>query len=224
MIIIIGDSWGVGEYDKTGNLNGPGFGQYLMLHNDVVNLSKGAGSNSMSLHHLKNFISRFTVNENDRIFWIVTCPTRCVNLQYFIESERSILELSHDLLETSLDQAQRLCEHYNVTIDLIGGLCDLPALDTTTRPGLKIQIPSWGRFIDSNYVTSMIDPDWWISFGEILKTQKSQRLSEWVSISQTLISKHHSMSAIFKTDGYHPDRSAHRALRDYFYPDHAHML
>ena len=83
MIIISGDSWGVGEWGtdpatkEKFTITGPGIGQLFSMHGKVINLSEGGCSNSDQLRYFRNFLKRFTVAQDDVFYWIVSDPIRC---------------------------------------------------------------------------------------------------------------------------------------------------
>lgn len=54
MIIIAGDSWSLGEWDKQGQLSHPGLGGFLQEANyKVWNVGLGGGSNNQTIHRLE---------------------------------------------------------------------------------------------------------------------------------------------------------------------------
>lgn len=221
MIIIIGDSWGVSEWDKKCNLGGPGFGQYLMLHDQVINLSLGDGSNTQAITRLENLLNRFRTSVDDRIFWIVTCPSRCASMKYFLESDLGILATSRDLMHKSFSRMNAIIERHRIKIDIIGGYSDLCDEDISLYSNLHISVPSWCRLVDNKFPTSLINPTWWIDFGSEIRANRVDLLQEWTELSDSIIQKQKAMRKIFTTDGYHPDRHGHKILRDYFYPEFA---
>lgn len=219
MIIIIGDSWGVGEWDENCNLSGPGFGQYMMLHDTVVNFSLGAASNTQALDRLEDLLNRFSANHQDTFYWIVTCPARCSNIEAFLESTQGILDTATYYLKMALDRAQKISSKNNILINLIGGLCDLDRIDVAHYPNLRLRVLSWGRLITKDYVTGLIDPVWWPELGERIKRSRPDLLKEWVDLSDQIISRQRCWKQIFTTCGCHPDRHGHLILRDHLYPE-----
>ena len=78
MIIIIGDSWGVGEWESSGGLSGPGLAQYVSFFTPTVNFSRPGASNADHLHLITEFLTHYTPQSDDVCYWIVTDPERCV--------------------------------------------------------------------------------------------------------------------------------------------------
>lgn len=194
-----------------------------MLHDRVVNLSVGAGSNTTCLNRLDDFLLKYRLDEKDTIYWIVTCPTRCSNgPQYFLQSRESIIDTAKVLLYRALDRGNKLAKLHNIHLQLIGGLCDLDWLSADCWTNINIRVPSWSQLIESNQLTSIINPAWWSEFGSILKQCQSDKLPEWLEISAKIIARHRAWNRIFTTDGHHPDRFGHLLLRDHLYPEWQH--
>ena len=218
MIIIIGDSWGVGEWDKNFNLSGPGFGQYLMLHDRVVNLSVGGGSNTQSLDRLSEFLSKFQADEYDTFYWIVTCPSRCINIRDHLALSESLEQVFLNSLFQSLARAQCMAQEHSIQINLIGGLCDLDNVNISEFYRLDAKVPSWGSLLYDKYASSPMYPDNWPEIGEIIKKSYPYHLQSWNTIADAIIEKNQSWRRIFHTDGFHPDREGHKKLHNHLYP------
>ena len=221
MIIIIGDSWGVGEWDKDCNLSGPGFGQYLMLHDRVVNLSAGGGSNTQSLDRLCKFLDKFNPDEYDTFYWIITCPSRCIDIRDHLPLTKSLEQVFLETLHKSMHRAQCIAQHYGIQINLIGGLCDLDNVNMVEFDRLDIKVPSWGSLSHDQYATSPVYPMHWPEIGELIRKSYPHHLQSWNSIADIIIKKNEILNRIFHTDGYHPDRHGHKILHDHLYPEWA---
>lgn len=224
MIIIIGDSWGVGEWDRTG-LSGPGIGQYLMLHDQVINLSVGAASNSLCLDRLQYLLDRYSVDPYDSIYWIVTCPTRCWRdfsclIQTEIGLRNQVLLHMHSLFE----RADQLAGKHNAKINLIGGLCDIDELDVGRYANLQIVIGSWGRLIDESYETDLLAPADWHTLGIAIRTQRPDLFQEWMCMTDRILAKQACQRRLFSKDACHPDRFHHRMLHHHLWPEWKHKL
>jgi len=221
MIIIIGDSWGVGEWDKDYNLSGPGFGQYLMLHARVVNLSVGSGSNTQSLDRLSEFLNKFQADEYDTFYWIVTCPGRCIDLSDHLPLTKSLEQVFLDSLFQSLARAQCMAQEHSIQINLIGGLCDLDDIDIAEFDRLNAKVPSWGSLLIDKYITCSMYPENWPELGKTIKKSYPYHLQSWNTIADKIIAKNHCWQGIFTTDGAHPTRHGHKILHDHLYPEWA---
>jgi len=218
MIVITGDSWGVGEYSKTYQLSGPGFADYLAINNTVVNLCKGDQSNTQSIIQLETFLYKLNPRldlRNDTFYLIVTDPIRCVNLPV-TDSLKTTMSTA---LYESLAHANEISYVYNIKLKLIGGLCDLNNIDITEFHNLEMAVPSWCQLLMNNYNASLHgDIGRWTKLGDEIAD-----LSEWSDIADELNNKFKSWDELkdtfFTTCGHHPDRNGHLALRDYLYPD-----
>jgi len=221
MIIIIGDSWGVGEWDKDCNLSGPGFGQYLMLHDRVVNLSVGGGSNTQSLDRLSEFLSKFQADGYDTFYWIVTCPSKCIDIHDHLPSSKSLEQVFLDSLFQSLARAQCIAQEHSIQINLIGGLCDLDGVDIAEFDRLNAKVPSWGSLLIDKYITCSMHPTNWSEIGKTIKKSYPHHLQSWNTIADKIIAKNRCWQGIFTTDGTHPTRHDHIILHDHLYPEWA---
>jgi hypothetical protein len=224
MIIIIGDSWGVGEWgvdpitQHPCSLVGPGIGQLLMIHNQVVNLSVGNGSNAESLHRLETFLSKYRADESDTIYWIITCPMRGIDLNELIQQPQGITANIHSILDRLFSKADQLAQNNNIHIKLIGGLCDLDDIDINQYSNLEMCVVSWGKLLDDSYATSLLwDVD---QLGKMVRAARPNLLPEWLDLANQVINKTRIMKMIPKYFvAAHPSRLAHRILRDHLYPD-----
>ena len=224
MIIIIGDSWGVGEWGTQDNeycLTGPGIGQYLSLHNRVVNLSVGACTNTQALYRLEDFLNRYRHDEDDIFYWIVTDPKRCIRDEDVVDSTVGLKTTLQLTLLKSINQAQAIAKERGITIKLIGGLCDLNPDCIGHCDNLEIVVPSWGQLVDPRYAASIFWVDRWDTIGEIVHKRRPELTEEWLDITKLINAKQATMWAAFDNRDWHPNRLAHRQLRDYFYPQYS---
>ena len=221
MIIIIGDSWGVGEWNGKCDINGPGFGQYLMLHKQVINLCVGSASNTQSIQRLSSMLKKLQIDEHDTIYWIVTCPSRCSNIYDHLQGQKSLQQIFHENLFASFDSAQKIAKTYSTQINLIGGLCDLNSLDIRCFDRLCVKVPSWCSLLCDTYPSSFISPSDWSDVGKIIKKYHQQHLTEWHDIADIITAKDRKWNLMFTTDGAHPDRFGHKVLHNHLYPEWA---
>jgi hypothetical protein len=227
MIIIVGDSWGVGEWGIENNeysLTGPGLGQYLMLHDQVVNLSQPGSSNSQALFRLDQFLNSYHCGEHDTFYWIVTDPQREItDVAKISDWDIGLEQKIQNILLELLDQANTIAIKHDINLNLIGGLCDLNTDWCNFYSNLNISVPSWTKFINSNHPESIL---WgcnnqWINLGEFIKQHCPTLLEEWLRLSDLIVKKEKSLWLTYKNRDYHPDRSAHIKLRNYLYPEHS---
>ena len=229
MIIIIGGSWAVGEYNKQNELNGPGFGHYMMLHDQVINLGVGGSTDFQCLQRLEVFLQKFHFDSaQDIIYWVVNSPP-FVN-QNLLESNKTLTENALESMKELFQHANQICKLHHASINLIGGLCDLGEISYLVTDRLSVKVDSWGKLIDENYYTSWLTPNssTWSNLGNLLKSNRQDYLEEWIQISDKILKKELSWKKLqnkgFGTDGIHPDRYGHRILRDYLYPEWARKI
>lgn len=213
MIIIIGDSWGLGEWssDNTNGirLSGPGIGNYLSLHDKVINLSVGGGSNTDSLDRLELLFEQFTPDPFDEFFWIVTCPSRCFTQFY----NTSFTDYAEQHLYKAFNRANTIAHNMCINIELIGGVCDLISDYVEHFECLKLRVPSWGKLIDSSYPSAPYAP--------------SPEILNKFNIETDVIDNLEKKYKFWKNSNYfpdngHPNSIAHKLLQDYIFPDWSH--
>ena len=227
MIIIMGCSWGVGEWGTNNELTGPGIGQYFSLHGKVINLSEGGSSNTRQLNYLKDLLCKFTPGVDDTFYWIITDPVRCYidsdTLDQILSDHTSIKTVIESKLDTVLKEINQVAIDHNIHINLIGGLCDLDTVDVSNYKKLTITVPSWGKLLDSAYSSSLYCDDYMEELGTIIRPFGSQVVDEWQQVSDQALQKRASMYRLFdnklSNDKYHPNRHAHKILRDFLAPE-----
>jgi hypothetical protein len=135
------------------------------------------------------------------------------------------LSAHKQLLDQTFDAANNIAKDHDITINLIGGLCDLDQTKINYS-NLEIRVPSWGRLLNPDYYTwpGLPTKDFWEQVGELARSKKqnSSLLQEWLDLSDHHLRKtrcwHSMKDRYFSTDGSHPDRHAHLALRNHLYP------
>jgi len=225
MIVILGDSWGVGEWGVDDNncycLTGPGISQYISMHDTVINLSVGAGSNTESLNRLENLLKKYRIDAFDTIYCIVTDPLRCLTSMQPTKFQTSIAYKVGSLLNNFLSRANDIGKQHQTVINLIGGLCDLNSIDILNYSYLNIAVPSWGKLLDKNYNASWYSySNTWDLIGNNCTTSASKL--EWINLTKLCDDKTFSMKKLFITNSNHPDRYDHRVLRDFLFPNWKH--
>lgn len=215
MIVILGDSWGVAEFSKGGQISGPGIGNYISLHERVINLSVGASSNTEALNRLSELFEQFNPAPNDRFFWIVTCPSRCIkDLSFF--NNKNLQNVIEEKLYDIINRANNLAKQYCIQIELIGGLCDLVDVDFEYFENIKIVVPSWGKLLDINYPACGFAPRLEVfehaTHNYKVLSDLEAKLNFWDN------------SKYFFPDKAHPNRDAHKILRDYLFPQWTHKF
>lgn len=234
MIIITGDSWGIGEWglDDTGSgvaITGPGVAQLISLHNKSgsVNLSQGGGSNTIAIKKLAKFLLKFTPDENDIFYWIVSDPTRCVTPSEFLNNCSSLETKALAILDNTLKVANAIGKKYNIKINLIGGLCDLDQKIVKKYDNLILTAPSWLSLINENYTPCIFsNSGQWMDIAEIIPSNRYDLKEEFISIANLLSLKAQFVvnnPKYFNGTDDHPNRYGHRVLKDYLYPEYSHI-
>jgi len=226
MIVILGDSWGVGEWGKNNSITGPGIGQYFNLYGKVINLSEGGCSNTEQLIYFKNLLEKFTPEQHDVFYWIVTDPVRCFARQNKITDlliDQSTLETAiRSTLDRFLNNVNTIAQQHSIKINLIGGVCDLDTVDISKYSNLTIKVPSWGKLLDNTYASSIYDAGHIMNLGLLIKSTRPDLLDEWHLIADLAIKKADSWKQLFNkklsNDSSHPNRYGHSILSDLLYP------
>lgn len=228
MKIIVGDSWGVGEWGTNHGsyeITGPGFAQYLSLRDQVCNLSVGGASNADCVARLEAFLQRYHLAPSDQVFFVVTDPKRHL-LQpaltnWVLDCTGTLHEKITVMLHNQLQTIDDLASHYSVRIQLIAGFIDLVGLDWSQYPHLDVFVDSWIRLHVPSYQPSILNKTWWPEIGEIVKTHRSDLLEEWICLGEHISRRWAAMNShvLFqeqavttRTDGLHPTRYSHQQL------------
>jgi hypothetical protein len=238
MIIISGDSWGVGEWGtdpKTKEkytLTGPGIGQLFSLHGKVINLSEGGCSNTEQLRYFRSLLKKFKPDQHDIFYWIVTDPVRCLannnNISKLLIDQPTLETAIRSRLDSFLNAVNTIAEQHNININLIGGVCDLDTVDISNYNRLTIKVPSWAKLLDDTYASSIFDARYMTTVGKLVKDTRPELLEEWHAISDLTLKKEIGMTRLFQNnlsdDLLHPNRYGHRILRDLLAPTYSYKF
>jgi hypothetical protein len=230
MIIVAGDSWGVGSWSRSQHnqgarfLTGLNFATLASLHNDLgaVNLCSGGTTLQEALGRYERFLDRYTPDHSDTFYWILTNPLRNINLDD-IKTCITIDQAANDILSDNLQKANLLAYKHKIKINLIGGLCDLDPNLVNGLDHLVCAVPSWCQLIDKECVKSILGPDTnWEKIGEYIKKHRLDLLDEWLSFSDVMLIKnkfYKKHPTYFKYGDSHPSTEANKLLKDYLYPE-----
>jgi hypothetical protein len=230
MIIVAGDSWGVGSWSFSRHnrgaysLTGTNFTALMSLHNDlgVVNLSGAGGTLQQAVSRYKIFLNRYTPDISDTFYWILTDPLRGIDLNT-IKTWTTIEQAANNILKDVLQKANVLAEEHKIKINLIGGLCDLDTALINDFDNLVCAVPSWRRLLNKDCTTSMFyDSGHWQDIGKYIKEHRLDLMDEWLTLSNFVILKYKFFEKhpkYFNTNDTHPTPAAHQVLRDYLYPE-----
>ena len=156
MIFIAGDSWGEGYYqtDPASGAKWPGFHHYWIKNNQrAVNISHGGNSNHQTLSELQVYLTNKRNHNRLRVIVWLTCVLR----DY--PTDHDVGDIDHWVYrhyENIFDRCTSLAHQHRCTIELLGGLGDIPRLfphKITDR--VQIRLHSVPAFIDNNYQFEM---------------------------------------------------------------------
>ena len=212
-ILIIGDSWGCGEWrwsrPGVGGPVHPGLELYLKEYGcDVTNLSVGGSSNSEILDRLNDCIK--INNSYDVIIWFQTDPLRDLqpyadNIEIFKKDKEDFI-LVHDEL---LDSIYAKFNSLNLPIYCLGGTTKLNLELLKKYPNLHPVIPSIIEMFGEVHIR-IWPSSTWIKDPQVLK-----------SLSHSLVDYLHSecnpklSQEWFHPDGKHPNRKAHKKIFEF---------
>jgi hypothetical protein len=231
MIIINGDSWGVGEWSVDVTITGHGITEYFLCRSSVINLSKGGSSLKEQITEFENFADRFTFVPDDEIYWIITDPLRAwryTNDQFPLGEivigddpfkDTTIDQFVRNNLIQELRQIDDIAVKKNIyKIMLIGGLCDLTSIDMSSFEKLKIEVLSWGKLLESTYNESLYNETFMLQLIPYLKT--TEHVKEWNQLVDETLAKRQSQMLIADNNlsndsGWHPNSAGHQILFNY---------
>jgi|688.fasta_scaffold374901_2 hypothetical protein len=230
MIIIAGDSWGVGSWSfpqhnrNAYSLTGTNFATLASLHNDLgaVNLCGANGQLHHAIDRYKIFLNRYTPDISDTFYWILTDPLRGIDLDT-IKTWTTIEQAANDILKDVLQKANVLAEEHKIKINLIGGLCDLDTALINDFDNLVCAVPSWCQLLNKNYTKSIFfDSGNWPEIGKYIKKHRLDLMDEWLTVSNLVLRKYYFYNKhpiYFNRHDTHPTPAAQKVLKDYLYPE-----
>jgi hypothetical protein len=156
-IVLVGDSWGCGEWDNTAFAAPchPGLTEYLSDQYVVKNLSRSGNSLWQICYTLESFLDRIGDEKETAYVVIQTDAMREQNCQDFdvnymesCQTANSLLMVYQMLLEKFYFKLQNIGDRYNITIHLIGGLCDVFTEGVAGLNRINVLCSSWVSLID----------------------------------------------------------------------------
>ena len=205
-IVIVGDSWGCGEWgfvDGTYNVTHLGLEEYLVDYGcKVYNLSKGGASNRYSINQLFKFLKLLNP---DIIFWFQTDSMRDLrpyNKSSFPQTVADLIKCQHGLIKKTYEQLNSL----GVKIHCIGGTVKLsPTI--TNYPNLISCIDSVIEFFGGT------SPEFWVSDWIQCENLISH---EFLAELYTMLNTNKYLpKEWFYPDGNHPNRFAHQKIFEF---------
>jgi len=200
-IVIIGDSWGCGEWsdDMPYRVTHCGLAQYFTDRGcNVTNLSKPGGSNKDMVTAL---IATLPIYNPHYVFWLQTDPIRDLrpyDQETFPKSSSELTEMGRDLLENTYAELNDI----GVKIHCMGGVTNLEK-SIEKYPNLIPIIPSIIQMFNGPKV------DFWISDWI---NSPNLRLNDDFLLELENHPIHILPKEWFFPDGVHPNREAHRKI------------
>lgn len=200
MIVIIGDSWGRGEWRGCEITHG-GLGQYLVdAGRPVTNLSRGNGQNDEAMHDLEDYLAHNTTP--DAVIWFVTCPLR-TSLHRIYDNP---IDWAHRQLITAFGYLDQMALRYQTQIYVIGGLCDIPP-EIVQQPydRVTVIIDSVSAMLISNFPRTV--------FGDVKELHRIKSTEQALDIAHQIEQKYNQYDqSDFFPDGGHPNQQAHQMI------------
>ena len=216
-IVIIGDSWGCGEWLNSSKVVHTGLEYFLSEYGcNVVNLAVGASSNSIQICNLLNYLKD---NDNtdsiDCIIWFQTDPIRDLgpyNQEFFPQSVSELVEAGKKLLEKSYKKLNNI----GITVYCLGGVAKLED-SINNYPNLVPVIPSIIEMFGG------VQPEYWVGawvdtvklrdefLTELESVPPLKSLEDWANLLPR---------QWFYPDGSHPNRDAHYKIFQHIINQH----
>jgi len=224
-IIIIGDSWGAGEWDCNNNVIHNGLAEYIKNDGyNVYNLSLPGSGNSAISYYLESFIKCNQMIKIDKIFVIQSEYSRDWDIAEQRSKVDSIKELEIYSLMRFYRKLSEIISTYNASaVYVIGGVADsLPEMYFKQIENIFLICQSWTNLIingDNNIKTPVYS--WYNQYSEdIINMFKdsSQSKKDIVNLLENAEQRYKLLSLsrkYFWPDGTHPNRIGHQILFDY---------
>jgi hypothetical protein len=211
-ILIIGDSWGCGEWEmsdaKVYSVVHPGLELYLKEYGcDVTNISAGDSSNHNIFNRLHEHMQKN--NSYDVILWFQTDPLRSLrpyaaNIEIFKKNKEDFILAHDELLDSIYDKFNSM----DLPIYCLGGTTKLNLTLLEKYPNLYPVIPSIIEMFGEAHVK--IWPSDWIRTPQVLESLSHSTVDYLYSECNLNLSKEW-----FFPDGRHPNRKAHKKIFEY---------
>jgi len=166
-LVLIGDSWGCGEWKHVGNgsieLNHPGMQEYLPYN--TVNISVGGASNWDILYSMFNYMNQS--HHLDQTYSVIVFQTDLmrtsfaekfdVDIDEQVQKASSIEQLYTNLAEIFYIKISNFSKQFNVPVYIVGGLSDVDANAFSLYNNKEnIICNSWISLLYKDHVPSVI--------------------------------------------------------------------
>jgi hypothetical protein len=177
-LLIVGDSWGCGEWTHSGDhqlvVNHPGMEEYLGKHFKIVNLSRGYASNWQTCYALWNYLNTRVNDSELKILVLQTDAFRSalheryhIDLDGIYSQSKNLFHFYEQLIELFYFKLNGIAQQFNTSICLSGGFTDL---HTGILPNFDKLVPvctSWINLLDQRHIPSIIplriDPKFFVT-------------------------------------------------------------
>lgn len=226
MVIFIGGSWGVGEWDYH-QLTGPSVVNFFSEQEVTLNLCRSSTGAAAHLDSLTKFLTKYKHDYYDVFYWLVHNPLVDVPVEEIYSGADTLNSGVHNLLVKQLTQANKIANEYDILINLVGASCDLDSIDMSQFNRLLLKVPSWGKLLIPEYPTSIFahQADHLTDLKLALEQHRPDLLEEYYKIGSMAFKKRRCMQKnenMFQS--FHPTSLGHLKLRDYLCSDEAFQL
>jgi hypothetical protein len=233
MILIVGDSWSLGEWKKM-SISHCGFAQYLSDAGHLVcNIGTGGGWNGLSVSRLDSFLQSNTFSL-DKITHIFVFQTEWIRDEVNSFSTLSVEQDHHYNYQTLKDRIMSRFYHnlshigktVGKKIFLIGGVSDTIWLDKFSQeyPNLEIVCQSFTNLI-VNQNHRVEEPVFCLyNRGHVEIVEKFKKLYankdfnlvlDDIDLGSNRVKTFNANRDLFWPDGKHPNQHGHRILFDF---------
>lgn len=216
-ILIIGDSWGCGEWDfrlKPYGVKHPGLQKYLQEEGNIVkNISRGASDKDYVIRKLNQYEKYNLMNKFDYVIVFVTDIFR-VGLEpskdFWVigNTKENILKERDRLMKVYFEKLNS----YSKPIHLIGGFQKIYDYDVNGFDNLNLLVPSFVELIVPN------EKHWEICFSDYVQTIPETLPTDYIDWIYEIFKRWENIvsnNLFFATDNVHPNRAAHFLLKEY---------
>lgn len=227
-LVLIGDSWGCGEWKFCGNnsikLNHPGMTEYLPYH--TVNLSTGGATNWDMLHSMFNYmIQTKDLDEPYSIIVFQSTPMRPslaekfdVDIDEQIQQAISIEQLYTSLAEIFYIKISNFSKEFDIPVYIIGALSDVDeSMFSLYNNKENIICKSWISLLYKDHVPGIIPLPFEPRMFTMLK--KSGRIDLYEQLLNTNDKNFIEFNKILELEtmgpsmgDFHPSRLGHKAM------------
>ena len=223
MVIFLGGSWGVGEWDFE-KISGPSVVNYFSEHDTTLNLCKSSIGSIEQLNKLKSFLDRYKYNHSDVIYWLVHNPLVNVPVEKIYTNHASLHDSVMSLLLEQLAEANEYAQKNDLLINLVGASCDLDEVDISQFNKLNIRLSSWGKLLAEDYPVSIFSHqmEHLPNLKKELEIHRPDLLEEYYKISSISFGKRRCMlknKEMFRS--FHPTALGHLKLQTYLCSEEA---